>query len=145
MSTFPAYHCIDFFNTGSILCPTQPSGKTERADAEPEIAGFTLAVRSKTDSTKQNEVDQDEEETTCVICMETDSCFVMERCGHLVMCGKCRQRVCKQRHMKNRNIETLPRDLTMRNIQKITVDCLICRTPSKSVHRLSYSGTIFYC
>ena len=144
-STFPAYHGIEFFNPESPLYPRQHSGKTERADAEPEIAGFTLAVRPKTDCTKQNEVDQHEEESTCVICMETDSCFVMERCGHLVMCGKCRQRVCKQRHMKNRNIETLPRDLTMCNIQNITVDCLICRTPSKPVHRVNYSGPIFYC
>ena len=115
-------------------------------------AGFMLSPASAgvsetgEESAKASMSDEDECETDCVICWERRACFVMDRCGHLVFCAKCRQVSCKARDLKNRNVTSFhPSRMTMVKIQSIAIDCPICRRTSKTSHINDYGGAIYCC
>ena len=73
-------------------------------------AGFMLSPASAgvsetgEENAKASMSDEDECEIDCVICWERRACFVMDGCGHLVFCAKCRQVSCKARDLKNLNV-----------------------------------------
>ena len=115
-------------------------------------AGFMLSPASAgvsetgEESAKASMSDEDECETDCVICWERRACFVMDGCGHLVFCAKCRQVSCKARDLKNRNVTSFhPSRMTMVKIQSIAIDCPICRRTSKTRHINDYGGAIYCC
>ena len=115
-------------------------------------AGFMLSPASAgvsetgEENAKASMSDEDERETNCVICWERRACFVMDGCGHLVFCAKCRQVSCKARDLKNRNVTSFhPSRMTMVKIQSIAIDCPICRRTSKTRHINDYGGAIYCC
>ena len=107
------------------------------ADEEPSStpAGFWAAVVHV----------QDEAESECMVCLERSPTFVFEKCGHLGVCYKCRQWMCKEHFNKNKSEQSQisPGGLRMDKVADAKLKCPYCRAVTRTLHRNQYTGTAY--
>ena len=132
-------HSIDFWSdkaTGEEL-PPATTGCAGAATAEPGANSSGLEM-----PTVKGEV-----EPECMVCLSRTPTCVFETCGHLGVCGHCRQWMLKAQNQCNQckgtGAQVPPAKLKMAKVKHLKTSCPYCRALSRIVPCSNHTGAIY--
>ena len=119
-------HSFDFWASSCFRKLTSVVGETGQQSNSVEVpAGFTLQPSSSYVGFCASMAEDDPPED-CVVCLERPPTFVFKKCGHLVVCGKCRKWMCKEQFNQNEDTKSQvsPAHLKMHHkLQALPLKC----------------------
>ena len=113
---------------------------TSLSDSATESVSQSIAV-----STLEHGSTPDEAEPECMVCLDRAPTVVLEKCGHLGLCGKCWKWMCKEHFNRKKKSQTRisPASLKMDKVADAKLTCPYCREITRAVHHSHYNGIVY--
>ena len=136
----PKDAAVNLKNIVSSECDQRPKDiSASRPESTPPIIGpEDAAVTPKDIATVEYDDHQPEghPQRTCVICLDNDAEFLMNKCGHAGFCRGCRRKLVWRVVGGNRHT------LKARQLRSTVVDCPLCREESTMAPVCTYQYTV---
>jgi tetratricopeptide (TPR) repeat protein len=117
---------IDDNNCG--LTSLRPDGQIVRADLRPDAR-----KAKQLEGLLEGSVVEEDEELSCVICLERPRTWVFQACGHLCLCKACARKQ-KAKELGGKKLQAS---------QRVKVNCPVCREYSEVVPRTRHDGECY--